>query len=459
MYRRFLSWRYLVRRRINLIGVMGITVGVGALIMILSIMTGFLEESRKTVRGSLSDVIVQPHNLPRADGSFVPRSAEPLLAKLREDPRVEAACPHLSWAGILLQTGMDATESEYRLKDPQGGELAFAHFVGVDLEAEFETTELRQNLLREGSGGEGGFRIPVDDPDDPFAVPQSHEEDEFFAWVVVGEQLARVHDLYKGALINLVTVVPDPFRDELQPSSRKFRVAGTFRSGENEIDLSRIYMDRWELSDFLSDTHEYTQVLVKLHDYEAERETIEADLSRELSAAGLIHHDRSLEVRTWESFRGSLLGAIENERALMGIMLALIVLVAAFTVFAILMMMVTEKRRDIGILTALGATPRSVMSIFLMIGMWNALLGCTLGTILGVAGALRIDAIEMWLSETLQVQIFDREVYLFDHIPAVVTPVAVIAIVAGALVATALFSLIPAWTASRLHPIDALRAE
>ena len=143
----------------------------------------------------------------------------------------------------------------------------------------------------------------------------------------------------------------------------------------------------------------------------------------------------------------------------MGIMLGLIVMVAAFTVFAILMMMVTEKRRDIGILTALGATRRSILYIFLMIGMWNAVLGCAFGATLGTLGALRIDAIEQWLSRTLGIEIFDRDVYLFDHIPSVVSPMAVVLIVIGGLVATAVFSLVPAWTASRLHPIDALRDE
>lgn len=464
MYVRFLSWRYLLRRRINVIGVMGITVGVGALIMILSIMSGFLEESRKTLRGSLSDVIVQPLNLRRADGQRLPSEAEPLLEALQADPRVDAACARLSWAGILIQAGWGADESEHRLKDPQGGDLAFAHFVGIDVEDEFATTELRQALLHEGKGSETSYRIAVDDVDQPFARPASHGGAEPWDWVVVGEQLARLRGLYKGSEINLISVVPDAQNDTASTCNRKFLVAGTFRSGENEVDLSRIYVDRRSLADFLGGAQEFSQVLVKLNDYERERETIEASLARTLYEKGLLHHagteaDPSAEVRTWESFRGSLLGAIENERVLMGIMLALIVLVAAFTVFAILMMMVTEKRRDIGILTALGATPRSVMSIFLMIGMWNAVLGCAIGSTLGVLGALNIDGIEKWLSLTFGVQIFNREVYLFDHIPAVVSPGAVIAIVLGALVSTALFSLIPAWTASRLHPIDALRAE
>ncbi len=454
MYVPFLSWRYLLRRRINLIGVMGITVGVGALIMILSIMTGFLEESRKTVRGSLSDVIVQPLHLPRRDGVTPPRSAEPLLEYLNAHPKVKAACAHLSWGGILSQTGFAAADTEFRLKAPEGSDLAFAQFVGVDVADEFRTTELRQALERESK-----WRIPVEDIDDPFARPASYDGDEPWDWVVVGEQLARVHQLYQGSVVDLITVVPDPRRGEAITSNRKFLVAGTFRSGENEIDLTRIYCDRWELSSFLRDTHEYTQVLVKLDDYDADADTIANELSDELYDQGLLHRAGSSEVRTWEEFRQSLLGAIENERVLMGIMLGLIVMVAAFTVFAILMMMVTEKRRDIGILTALGATRRSILYIFLMIGMWNAVLGCTFGATLGTIGALRIDAIEQWLSSTLGIEIFNRDVYLFDHIPSVVSPFAVLLIVVGGLVATAVFSLIPAWTASRLHPIDALRDE
>jgi lipoprotein-releasing system permease protein len=459
MYRRFLSWRYLLKRPINLIGVSGITVGVGALILIISIMSGFLEESRKTVRGSLSDVVVQPTFLPRLDGKRVPNSVDPLLAALDADARIAAASPHLSWGGMLVQSGWDAAQSEHRLKDPDRGDMAFAQFVGVDIEREFAATDLRAAL-----GRESGYGNLVDDVEKPFARPKSYDGDEPYAWVVVGEQLARIHMLYKGSIINLVTAMPDSITEKAYLSNRKYLVAGTFSTGENETDAARIYMDRWELSDFLSGQREYTQVLCKLKDYPSERETIEASLGQALYDQGLLRSAPvptrpSTEVRTWETYRRSLLGAIENERVLMGIMLGLIVLVAAFTVFAILMMMVTEKRRDIGILTALGATRRSILAIFLMIGLWNATLGSLIGAALGVAGALKIDAIERWLSATMGVQIFDRKVYLFDHIPALVSPAIVASTVLGALFFTLLFSFIPALLASRTHPIDALRAE
>ena len=143
----------------------------------------------------------------------------------------------------------------------------------------------------------------------------------------------------------------------------------------------------------------------------------------------------------------------------MGIMLSLVLVVAGFTVFAILTMMVAEKRRDIGILAALGATPRGTLWIFLLIGFWDALLGALGGAAAGVLGATYIDSIERALSNALGVQIFDRQVYLFDHIPAVIDPVSVALIVLGAFLCTLTFAAIPAWRASRMNPIDALRYE
>jgi lipoprotein-releasing system permease protein len=136
-----------------------------------------------------------------------------------------------------------------------------------------------------------------------------------------------------------------------------------------------------------------------------------------------------------------------------------VLLVAGFTIFAILSMMVTEKRRDIGILTALGATPHGVLVLFLMIGFWDVALGALTGAIAGVWAALEIDAIERWLSSLLGVQIFNRNVYIFDTIPSIVQPLAVATIVLGALVCTLLFAAIPAWKAATMDPVEALRFE
>lgn len=453
VYKRFLSWRLLRARRTNLIGIAGIFVGVGALILILSIMSGFLAESRKTLRGSLADIIIEPSPLPRADGTPLPATPDRLLEVVRDDPRVAAACAQLTWYGLVVRGGRAGALDVQHMTS---GRYVGVELVGVDAQDEAATTGFRESLQR-SARLRGGF--PVADPSRPFDPPPDWRGDEPWAWCVVGEQLADRHLLHRGAVINVGTMVPDPSGEEVHQSNRKFLVAGTFRSRENEVDLGRIYVDRRELWDFLRCERSYSQILVRLHDYQRDGGAVRADLEQRLAAAGLIRGTGLFEVRTWEQYRGNLLGAIENEKTLMAIMLSLVLIVAGFTVFAILSMLVTEKRRDIGILTALGATPRGILSLFLLIGLWDALVGAFLGAAVGVAAALRIDAIEQWLSRTFGVQIFNRDVYVFDHIPTVVDPFGVALIVLGAFVCTLAFASIPAWRAARMHPIDALRYE
>jgi lipoprotein-releasing system permease protein len=460
VYRAFLSWRFLRRRRTNLIGVFGIFLAVGALILILSIMTGFLEESRRTARGSLSDLIV---SVPPLSGSGVPRGPERLLAAVRADSRVSGAAAHLTWMCILTR---DDELSLLTLTDSQRSQYAGVKLTGIDPESEDVAAEFTPSLLDPDIAP--GMRVM--DPKQPFAPPP-----EYDATVgrprpsaIVGERMAKAHSLRRGAFITLMTAVPDRRSDTgWRASKREFVVAGVFRTHENEIDLQRIYVERLQAARFLAgvneddplpkDAIECTELLVRLHDYERDARATVADLEGSLKREGLLHRYGS--ILTWEEFRGPLLGAIENERVLMGIMLSLILVVAGFTIFAILSMMVTEKRRDIGILTALGATPDGVLSLFLLIGFWDALIGALSGAVVGTWLAIEIDPLEKWLSDTFGVQIFDRTVYIFDRIPSVVTPVAVAAIVLGAFVCTLIFAAVPAWRAASLDPVEALRNE
>jgi len=459
MFKSFLSWRYMRRRRTNLIGIIGIFVAVAALILILSIMTGFLEEQRRSIRGSLSDIIVVPY-LPDAgtDGRY-PRDPAPLLEAIRSEPGVEAASAHMVWFGVLSGEGSSATQI---LMNSQFSQDAGVLLVGIDVEQEFATTSLREALTRETSIG-----AQVHDPDDPFAPPPGFAiRGRELPRVIVGEQLFVRHGLRRGSRITFMTPVQDS-SGELAASNREFLVAGTFRSTDNEMDLQRVYIERSELVEFLAGVQEphevppdalrYGEILVKVEDYARHGQAVRGRLEAKLLDQGLLHPVS--RVKTWEDHRRILLGAIENERTLMAIMLSLVLLVAGFTIFAILSMMVTEKRRDIGILTALGATPLGVMSSFLMIAFWDALIGAALGAVAGVWAALKIDPIERWLSQAFGFQIFDRNVYLFDHIPAVVDPLPVAGIVLGAFVCSIVFASIPAWKAAKLDPLDALRYE
>ncbi|MEM7305839.1 MAG: FtsX-like permease family protein [Planctomycetota bacterium] len=483
MFRSFLSWRYLTARRTNLIGISGILVGVGALILILSIMTGFLEQSRDTVRGSLSDLIVAPVQGQGWSSRSVPSEPERLLKEVRAKEGVRSATAHLNWFGLM--TLPDRVGHNQRLLgSSEHAGYSGVHLVGIDvrtderllgviaaaplmarglrytpppLQDELTTTELLNGLAREPRNG-----ARVRNPLRPFAPPPGYDPvGRPLPRVVVGEQLFGMLGLGRGSVLELMTAVQDPTSGEWGFNNRRFAVAGTFRSGENEMDLGRIYMERGELADFLGETLSFSEVLVRLDEYDGEGTRIRDELRSELAEAGVIRGgDHAFrEVRTWEEFRGNLIGAIENERVLMMIMLSLVLLVAGFTVFAILSMMVTEKRRDIGILCAIGATPKGILDTFLYIAFWDALIGATLGALIGTWAAFKIDPIERWLSDKLGVEIFNRDVYLFDHIPSIVDPFAVALIVMGAFTCALLFAAIPALRAARLDPLTALRYE
>ena len=464
MYRTFLSLRYLKTRRTNWIGVGGIFVAVTALILILSIMSGFLAESRGHLRGSLADLLIQPDlDTPRVDPETKEMQALPLtpdrmLEVVRADPRVEAACAQLQWYGILNHKGASSLQ-----RDPVFGKFALVSLVGIDFEDEFQTTKLREALIAEKL-------LPVErveDPEQPFARPRNyHPEGRPRPSVILGEQLAAHWGLHIGDEVEVVTSSVTDSGQLGDPTNYTYVVAGTFRSMDNEMDGQRLYLDRRELADLLGsvrgNSYEYSHVLVKLRDYEGTKRAIVGDLEQSLSDAGCLHRPGTYvwgEIRTWEDFRQIMLKAIENEKSLMGIMLSLVLVVAGFTVFAILSMMVSEKRRDIGIISALGGTQGGVLVLFLLIGFWEALVGASLGGLAGVWAALRIDSIEQWLSGTFGIQIFNRDVYYFDHIPAVIEPRGVATIVLGAFLCTLLFAAAPAWRAARLNPIDALRYE
>lgn len=457
MFRSFLSWRYLLHRRTNLIGIVGVLLGVGALILILSIMTGFLEQTRASVRGTLADFFVRPAPLLAAsapEGLGVPPEPDEVLRIVRSIEGVRAATPQYTWYGMLAPGGPDTANATEILSRPLDSQQNAIELVGIDVASEFETTgfddALKQKPMR-------GFRVA--DPEQPFARPPKYQPDGLEKpRIVLGDSLYARLRVTRGDELTFLTVVFDPESKTLVGSNKTFIVAGSFRTKDNEVDARRAYVEREVLADFLRNETRYTDVLVMLADYDRDAERVRKELETKLVDAKLID-GQPAEIISWEDMRAVLLGAIRNERVLMAIMLSLILVVACFSIFAILSMMVTEKRRDIGVLTALGATPRGVMQLFLMIAFWDALVGSVIGAILGTWMAVKIDPFEKWLSSTFGVQIFDRTIYYFDEIPSVVEPLWVAVIVLGAIACALVFAAIPAWRAARMDPLEALRYE
>jgi lipoprotein-releasing system permease protein len=499
VYRSFLSWRYLFARRANLIGVLGILVGVAALIVINAIMTGFLEQSKQSLRGSLADVIVAPDFGSDAEADPLPRSPQKLLDAVRSDARVRAATAQLIWGGIITQKHK---RLEQYLTFPVGvsNRLLAVELFGVDvrthervfwvatsaaaaargaivqippIQDEFDVSQLGASLdqveerpprsQREQDSPVPGVAMPAF----PFLPPPGFVSEGLpLDSVVIGDTLFRNLRLQRGDVIQIVTAVRDPATGEFRPNNRNFVVAGAFSSRENETDVSRIYLDRRVLKDVVEGVASGREaVILALEDYGRDSKALVPELHASLAQAGVIAGGADAdEIVTWEAFRGNLLGAIENERVMMAIMLSLVLVVAGFCVFAIVSQMVTEKRRDIGVLQALGATPTGICQLFLLIAFWDALLGSLLGALVGCLLAVNIDGIEQNLSQYVLKPVFgreafDRTVYIFDYIPSVIEPQAVALIVISAFLAAFLFSAAPAWRAARQDPLEGLRYE
>ncbi|MAE27974.1 MAG: hypothetical protein CMJ87_03165, partial [Planctomycetes bacterium] len=205
MYRSFLARRYIRARRTNLIGIIGIFVAVSSLILILSIMSGFLEESRNTMRGSLSDLIIEPASMWLEDGED-PRSPQELLNAVRSDQRVSGACAQLVWYGLLMQTGAGAARSNAILADAQAGSLAMVQLVGIDVADEETTTEFRLSLERPPTPDLVGRVQPVENVAEPFARPSSYQPSgRPRPTVIIGQRKAAVWGLNIGSEIDIAT--------------------------------------------------------------------------------------------------------------------------------------------------------------------------------------------------------------------------------------------------------------
>ncbi|KAA3607835.1 MAG: ABC transporter permease [Planctomycetota bacterium] len=444
-----LALAYLFRRPVQVLAVLGVAVGLLALLSVLAVMNGLIESDRERARGPLSDLLLIPAI---SETVFHFEDYRRILTDVDE---VDAVAPHLVAYAILGLTGGESFYSRTRSSDLNGVQI-----VGIDAQAELEVSGLRKSLQE-------AKRFPVVDLEKPF-----HQNWEFGSrpGVLVSDDLARVLSIKLGEKIELGALPPVlPEKDEeFIPHNGRFTVVGTYASLDYGVGMDRIYVNRLGERDGLrfnlldpGFAHpDFTEILIKLRPGISFSRGIEA-IRLALIQAGMPEPGGPLggSLESWEGRRRVYLNAIENERRVITLILFFIVVVAAFGLFATLSALVREKIRDLGILAALGFPPWQRGLLLLFVGA----LGSAAGTLLGYGGAWLLYrhrvSVETFLEDKLGIQVFPDNLYVVHGLPAHWIPEQAQFLAVAAFATGILFTLAPALRAAWLSPVEALRYE
>jgi lipoprotein-releasing system permease protein len=266
--------------------------------------------------------------------------------------------------------------------------------------------------------------------------------------LVIGRELARALALRPGDAVAVVLPVRGEQGDAL-PRSVAFTVAGVFDAGHYEYD-SALAFTHLDDAAALFDLAGPTEVRLRLAD-PLDAPAVARTLARQLSGAPIVR-DWTLANRTWFE-------AVQLQKRMLGLILVLIVAVAAFNLVSTLVMTVTDKRADIAILRTLGAGPRSVMAIFFVQGAAAGVLGTTGGVGLGLAIALHLDTLVPALERLLGTRLLPASVYFIDHLPSQPLASDIVPIALASLALAFVATLYPSWRASRVQPAVELRGE
>ena len=405
-YQLFIALRYLRTKKkhkgisVNtLISTGGVAVGVMALLVVLSVMSGFHEDLQKKILGVNAHMVVLNYK------GTMP-GYQDVVERLKGDRDILSSAPFVM-GQVMVSFGKKAHGVFLR---------------GVNPDLEKQTTEIGRFMK------EGGIEALASKGQTP--------------GIIIGKELASSLGAFKGDTINILSPVGKIGPLGMLPKVRQFRIVGIFEVGMFEYDSNLVLTDLKAAQEFFDMKDEVTGIQLRLADiYKASavRERIQNKLGFPLYA------------KDWMQMNRNLFSALKLEKFAMFIILILIILVASFNIVSTLIMNVIEKKREIAILKTMGATDKGVMTIFMLQGILIGLVG----TIIGVTGGYLF----CYILNTYEIIKLPPDIYYLSHLPVKTKLFDFIVVSLSAIIISFLATIYPAWQAARINPVEPLRYE